>query len=153
MIFFKFRPKISVKISGFFNCSKFHFLKILLSWRRPGIFPPIFLPFSMNIRRWHEYFRTNILIFRIISTSKIRLTFTFCHICSRPERKGVFAIFYILLHFAGMILNSPHANWKLLLTVKLFSSVLELFAIEFKSLKLLWLGLIWRKKFCNSVVQ
>jgi len=54
------------------------------------------------------------------------------------------------LHFAGMILNSPHANWNLLLTAKLFSSVVELFAIEFKSLKLLWLGLIWRKKFCNS---
>ena len=56
----------------------------------------------------------------------------------------------IFLHFAGMILNSPHANWNLLLTAKLFSSVVELFAIEFKSLKLLWLGLIWRKKFCNS---
>ena len=104
----------------------------------------------MNVKCFQggfEYFRTDIGIFVSFPRRIFDLRYHFNTYATGLKERACSSHF---LHFAGMILNSPHANWNLLLTAKLFSSVVELFAIEFKSLKLLWLGLIWRKKFCNS---
>ena len=104
----------------------------------------------MNVKCFQggfEYFRTDIGIFVSFPRRIFDLRYQFNTYATGLKERACSSHF---LHFAGMILNSPHANWNLLLTAKLFSSVVELFAIEFKSLKLLWLGLIWRKKFCNS---
>ena len=93
----------------------------------------IFVPISVFLFHFHVEYSIYVII----------LT----HMQPAWKKGRVQVIFYIL----------PAWFWTLPMPIEIyfwlqnfFSSVVELFAIEFKSLKLLWLGLIWRKKFCNS---